>query len=89
VVVEHSAAYGRVEVNPFHLRRLGVNNVLIVVRDSQINQFTGVTQANRRQSFHRPSFDGQQHFVDVGKRSAFALRSRLALGQVVSPSTMS
>ena len=83
VIVQNGAAHRRVDEGALHLNRLGVNDVLIVVRGGQVDQFARVAQADRRERFHFAGVQRHQHFFDVGERAAFALRSGLALCQVV------
>ncbi len=65
------------------LYRLGVNDVLIVVRGGQVDQFARVAEADRAQRFHFACIQRHQHFFDVGEGAAFTLRARLRFGQVV------
>ena len=83
VVVQNRAAHRRVDERALDLHRLGVNDVLIVVRGGQVDHFAGVAQTDRAQCFHFAGIERHQHFFDVGKRAAFALGSRLRFGQVV------
>ena len=83
VIVQNGAADGRVQETALRVHRFGVNDFLIVVCGDQVNHFTRITQPDGTQRFHFAGLERQQHFFDVGKGPAFALRTRLALGQVV------
>ena len=84
MIVQDGPADGRSQESALRVHRLGVDNLLIVVGGHQVDDFAGVAQADRAQSFHFSRFERQQHFFDVGKGAAFALGARLALGQVIN-----
>ena len=79
VIVQDRAAHRRVDEGALDLYRLGVNDVLIVVRGGQVDQFARVAQADRAQRFDFARIQRHQHFFDVGESAAFTLRARLAL----------
>jgi hypothetical protein len=79
VVVQDGAAHRRVDELRAPVNRLGVNDVLIVVRGGQVDHFAGVAQTDRGERFHCARFERQQHFFDVGESAAFALGAGLAL----------
>ena len=83
VVVQDGAADRGVDESALDLYRLGVNDVLIVVRGGQVDHFARVAQADRAECFHFARFERHQHFVNVGECAAFTLGARLAFGQVV------
>ena len=84
VVVHDGAAHGGRDELPLKAGRLGMDHVLIVIRDGQVDHVARVAQANRGQGFHFARFLCQQHFVDVGERASLALGTRLGFGQVVN-----
>ena len=65
------------------LHRLGVREVLIVIRGRHVQHGTGVTKTNRRERFYLLGFERHQHFFDVREDASFTLRANLGLGQVV------
>ena len=83
MIVQDGAPHCRVQKLPFHVNRFGVSNVLVVVGSGQIDHFARIAQANGRECFNLSRVERQDHFVDVRERTAFTLRTRLALGQVV------
>src|ERR1019366_2379448 len=84
VVVHDGAAHcGRDEL-PLKVGWLGMDHVLIVIRDGEIDYVARVAQANRAQRFHFARFLRQDHFVDVGECASLALGARLGFGQVVN-----
>ena len=83
LVVEDHAARGRADELLLQLNRRGMRDVLIVVSSSEVDQFAGVAQANRRKKFNFARFKRQDHFLDRPERAAFALRAGLALGHVI------
>ena len=58
-------------------------HVLIVVGLRQVNDLARIAQANRSERFHLTHFERNHDFVDVGERTAFALRARLRFCQIV------
>jgi len=79
VIVQDGASHGRIQEATVRVHWLGVDDLLIVVGCHQVNDFTGVTQPDRAQRFHRSGFERQQHFFDVRKSAAFALGAGLPL----------
>ena len=63
--------------------RLGVRQILIVVRRGHVEHGAGVAQADGRQGFDFLGFERHEHFVGVGEDAAFTLGADLGLGQVV------
>ena len=63
-----------VEMNCFsYSHRLGVRQVLIVVRGGHVEDRTGVAQTDRRERLDFLGFERHEHFFDVGEDAAFTL----------------
>ncbi len=64
--------------------RVGMQDVLVVVRLGQINHLAGITQTDRSEGLDFTHFESQQSFLDRGERAAFALGVALGLGHVIN-----
>ena len=84
VVVEDHATNGGLDELAFHLHRNGVRHVLIVVRGGEVDDFTGVAQADRREQFNFAGFQSQDHFVRGAEHAAFTLGAGASLSQVIN-----
>ncbi len=74
---------GGVDVLPVELDRLGVGEVLIVVRGGHVEDGTGVAQTDRGKGLDLLGFEGHEDLFDVGEDAALALGVDLGLGEVV------
>src|SRR4029077_9447759 len=83
VRIEDDAPNGRLNELALHLHGYGVRHVLVVVSRSEVDHFTGVAQANRRKQLDFAGFQREDDFVRGAENAAFALGSRLVLGQIV------
>ena len=83
MVIQNCAANGRIEERAIVWNLVRVNDVLVVVRIRQIDDLAGVAQTNRCQSFDFACMQCEQNFFDVRECASFALRTRLAFGQVI------
>jgi len=59
-----------------HLHGDGVRHVLVVVRGGEVDDFTGVAQANGREQFHFAGFQREDDFIGGAENAAFALGFR-------------
>src|SRR5664280_784192 len=84
VVVHDGAAHGGRDELPLKVGGIGMDHVLIVIRDGEIDHLTRVAQANRGQRFHFARFLRENHFINVGECASLTLCARLGLGQVVN-----
>src|SRR5579862_394801 len=83
VIVEDGAADRRIDERALHLNRLSVNDVLIVVRGGQVDQFARVAQTDRAKRFHFARIERHQDFFNIGEGAAFTFRARLRFREVV------
>src|SRR5205807_881855 len=83
VRVEDDATDGGLDELAFHLHRLGVRHVLVVVGRGEVNDFAGVAQANRREQFHFAGFEREDDVFGGTENAAFVLGAGLGLGQVI------
>src|SRR5207253_6907507 len=63
---------------------LSLHDALPILRTGHIDYFAGIAQANRRKRFDFARFQRQQHLVNVGESTAFALGAGLGFGHVVN-----
>src|ERR1022692_409888 len=84
VVVHDGAAHGGRDELPLKVGGLGMDHVLIVIGDGEIDHLARVAQANRGQRFHFARFLRQDHFINVGECASLTFCARLGLGQVVN-----
>src|SRR5262249_19713001 len=84
VIVEDHAAYSGVDVLTLIHHRLGVSEVLIVVRLGEIHDLARVAQTDRGERLDLFRFESEQHFVDVGESATLTTCARLGFGQVVN-----
>src|SRR5437879_9500742 len=85
--IEDDAADGGLDELALHLHRLGVRHILVVVGGGEVDDFTGVPQANRRKQLDFASFQRKDDVLGGTENAAFTLGAGLALGQVDRKST--
>ena len=83
VIVENHAADGGVQELLVELDRLGVRDVLIVIRVGEVDHFAGVAHADGREQFDFTGIERHDDFFARAERAAFALGLRLGLGHVI------
>src|SRR5581483_4658489 len=83
VIVQDGASDSRVQELPVVVRRVGVRDVLIVVRSGEIDHFAGVAETNRRERLNLARFEREQDFFDICERAPLTLGTRFAFGQVI------
>src|SRR5947207_2979649 len=81
--IENDAANSGLDELALHLHRLGVRHVLVVVGGSEVNDFTGIAQANRRKQLDLAGFQREDDILGGTENAAFTLGAGLVLGQVV------
>src|SRR5713226_6646354 len=83
VGIENDASHGGLNELALHLYRDRVRHVLVVVRSGEIDEFAGVAQADGREQLDFAGFQREDDFIGGAENAAFALGSRLVLGQIV------
>src|SRR5581483_3280819 len=66
-IVEDHAANGRVHILAIVVGRLGVEQILVVVRRSEIEDLAGVAQTNRTERLHFSCFEREQNIINRGE----------------------
>ena len=83
MIVHDHTADSRVHILLHEFDGLGVEDVLVVERLVQVDDFARIAQLNGSQRFHFFHFERDQHIVGRGERAAFAWGPD-AFGQVVA-----
>ena len=84
MVVEDDASDGRIDELVFHRDGFRVQDVLVVVSRCEVDDPTGVPQANGRKSLDFAGLQSQQDFIGVGEGPALALGAALLLREIVN-----
>src|SRR5437870_7833918 len=71
--IEDDAADGGLDELALHLHRLGVRHILVVVGGGEVDDFTGVPQANRRKQLDFASFQRKDDVLGGTENAAFTL----------------
>src|SRR5215472_289438 len=81
--IEYDPADSGLDKLALHLHRLGMRHILVVVGGGEVNDFTGVAQANRSKQLDFASFQRKDDVLGGTEHAAFTPRAGLAFGQVV------